>query len=261
MKKIYILVAIGRTGSNYFCKLLENFPLFISAYELFHNKCTYDLSDSLNEYEQYTGKNFNKICNMELVDYIHEYPENLLDFFYDQLVKSNKQIFSFKIFPEHLDFEKVKSILRRDDVEVFFIKRYPIDSYVSMLKARAIGKWKFKDYTDVKPNIELNQYIKWHERKEEWYKSIKNYLSTIDKKSYTLYYEEFTKWDDSQNLQFILSKMLSEDEYVNTERNKVMVTMKKQDQNDKPEDKVFNWDDFYRMCQASGWDKKLFSYF
>ncbi len=261
MKKIYILVAIGRTGSNYFCKLLENSPLFISAYELFHNKCIYDLSDCLNEYEQYTGKNFNKICDTELMDYIHEYPENLLDFFYSQLVKSNKQIFSFKIFHGQLDFEKVKSILRRDDVEVFFIKRYPIDSYVSMLKAMATGKWKFKDSTDVKPKIKLNQYIKWYEEREEWYKSVKNYLSTIDKKSYSFYYEEFTKWDDSQNLQFILSKMLGEDEYVNTEKNKVMVTMKKQDQNDKPEDKVLNWDDFYTMCQSSDWDKKLFSYF
>ena len=262
-KNIIIFIAIGRTGSNYLFSLLDNDLPFINAYELYHNKCVYALTEHLSEYMNYTKKDFKEICDLKLVNDVHQDPEKLINFFKNKIENNTKkEFFTFKVFPEHLEFEKVIDILKRDDVNVVFLKRTPIDSYISELKAIESGKWKNKDHTSIKPRINFYKYVQWYERKDKWYADINNFLIKYNKKAVTLHYEKFTESDDATNLQYILSKILDNTGYENKINNfEVKLSMKKQDKNTKVEERVENWDEFYALSKEKGWEEKLFSHF
>lgn len=260
--KIFVFIAIGRTGSNYVFNLLDNCLPFVNTYELFHNECMYALNENLHEYMQYVSHKYNDICDDKLVDDIHECPEQLIDFFKDKIDDcKEKEFLTFKIFPEHLKFDKVRKILIRDDVEVFFLKRSPIDSFISELKARISGKWKNYDHTNIKLSLYFNQYTEWYTTKEKWYKDITNLLDENNKSSSTLYYEDFTKFDNNKNLKYILSCVLKNTIFT-YDINDIVIkhTMKKQDKITKIEERIENWDQFYSIAKALGWEEKLFSY-
>lgn len=261
--KIFIFIAIGRTGSNYLFSLLDNCLPFFNSYELFNNECIYALNKDLYEYMKYSNNNYKDICDKQLVDDVHASPELLIDFFKNKIDKSEQEsFFSFKIFPEHLKFDKVKKILLRDDVKVFFLKRSPIDSYISELKARKSGKWKNHNHTNIKFNLYFNQYQEWYITREKWYKDIKNILTEYNKDVSTLYYENFTKYNDHKNLNHILSNLFKNDiDTYNLNNISIKNTMKKQDQNTKAEERVENWDEFYSIVKTKRWEKKLFPYF
>lgn len=262
-KKIFVFITIGRTGSNYFFRLLDNYLPFINTYELFHRKCIYALSEDLREYGEYTGITYKDICDGKLVNDIHLDPEKLIDFFKNKMINSaEKDFFTFKIFPEHLEFNKVENILKRDDVEVVFLKRLPIESYISMLKARESGAWKDSDHTNIKPRIEFNKFVKWYNAKEKWYKNVENILIGCHKHSYTLYYENFTKSDDNENLEYIVSNLLqAKINSYSKSTIEVKYTMKKQDKSKSIKEKVLNWDIFYGLCIEKGWKEKIFTHF
>lgn len=261
--KIMVFIAIGRTGSNYFFSLLDQNPLFFNTYELFHTHCVYALENHLDSFSKYTGHSFKNICEEELLDYVHENPESLIEFMKSKCKEGGKKYLTFKVFPEHLEIDKIAKILQRNDVEVFFIKRTPIESYISELKARKSGSWKNEDYTKIRPELHLNNYLKWHHEKSSWYKNNESFLSSINKKFATFYYEEFTKYDDYNNLNFILNAISKIDNDVlksNVETIKVNQIYKKQDRNKELHDKVDNWDEFYEKILQNNIQHTLISY-
>lgn len=259
--KVLVFIAVGRTGSNYLFSLLDNCPMFLNTYELFHNQCIYALEDTLDAFNEVTGETFEAICDPLLIHRVHHDPERLINFLKMRCEQEQKQYLTFKIFPEHLDRESVRAILERPDVEAFFIKRTPIDSYVSELKARQSGQWKHGDNTDVKPLLYLKQFIEWYEEKSQWYGDMEATLARLNKKAPCFEYEAFTRHGDMENLEGVLSVLHGNHRAAAAlHAEKLVNTFTKQDKGEVLADKVANWDAFMEEVRAKGWENKMDNY-
>jgi hypothetical protein len=76
----------------------------------------------------------------------------------------------FKLFGAHLKRELVEDeIFARDDVGYIVLRRRPIESFISGLKARTVNLHIKIDTTAVKPTPDAEQFFKWARYVRRWY--------------------------------------------------------------------------------------------
>ncbi len=258
MKKVCI-VSIPRTGTNYLCSLLAQHVAIDSRYEIFHRKQPFSIKESeLNDFFDELYLKSKPITNEEKASILIAHPIKFTNF----LIKNSRNnILSYKIFPWHLDRNTlVKELLNDPDTVFLICKRKAIDSYISKEKASLVSTYRKVDTTNIKPEINFKDYKKWYNQRENWYQFIETALITSKSKSKVIYYEDFSRKDDTSNLNFVIKCIESLGIKLHT-LNYAKTTFTKQDKNEDYAKKVENWEEFLNNVNKEGWQDKIESYF
>ena len=253
-----ILIAIGRTGSNYLCNLLGRHPQIEARYEIFANVEATSLTDgeieALSDMANYTFKSSE---DLELIKYLKTNYHQLIQVIKSRLTKE-KLIFSFKIFQDHLLPQAMTELI--DDSEVIFVTRTVIDTYISKMKALQLETWVQKDTTEFKPAIDANHFVHWYNENCRYYQSCaKKYRDTHHKEIEVLRYEHFTQGNDLENFYLVSDKIstLTGIQFTSPNVNFKSIFCK-QDRNESIDKKVANWPEFEKQLKDKGYlDKAL----
>ena len=79
-------------------------------------------------------------------------------------------------------------LLTRPDIAFIITRRKPIDRYISSLKARALGKWRFADTTNVEVRGDVRQFLDEWNRFARWYASCREVIESAGRPQTDLSY-------------------------------------------------------------------------
>jgi hypothetical protein len=159
-----------RTGSSHVNKLINCSPNFVGKGELFHRQwngrqrpfeiAALKAASGGVVVDENSFRGWRGAHPLQTLEALHG-------------VWKTKTI-AFKIFPGHLPRELMESeLLPRGDFACAILKRRPIESFVSSVKAGEIGRYGLTDTTEMKPEISPENFLRWARRMRKWYKWVR----------------------------------------------------------------------------------------
>jgi hypothetical protein len=154
-----------------------------------------------------------------------------------ELYLSSKLLWG-QLSPEVIESE----IINRPEINVVYLLRNPISTFISLTKARRSEVWNGVDQTDFKPNLEVEEWVNWLKHREQFIDFIKTNHS---KTSQVIFYENILSQNllDHRKLAKKLRK-LQNFPHIETESR-----IRKQDNLRRPTDRVGNWREFKKEIQ------------
>ena len=137
--QMFVIFAYRRTGSNYLMNVVDSFQDIEFLGEIFHLKSVWAPYHRKQEFVEWIKLKQNLTIeigkkpfeDMQLVKIVHEKPGLFLDFLQQT---SKKKYIGFKIFPEHLQLNKITEfLLDNQNIKKIILKRNLLDVYVSDL--------------------------------------------------------------------------------------------------------------------------------
>jgi Sulfotransferase family len=190
--KLLCIIGIARTGTNHLASVLADIPEIDSRRELFNPLRSWTMHPhELAELSRRSGKTFpHSPEDARAVQVIRQHPDLALDCLAD-LLPPDKRILCLKVFRNQLSIRQVKrTIIRRPDTIVVFVRRRPIDTYVSYRKAAYLKQWAKVDTTKLKVTLDPAGFVKWWRQTAAWYLGVEAACWSIDKPFHRLSYEE-----------------------------------------------------------------------
>ncbi|MEZ5831878.1 MAG: sulfotransferase [Dongiaceae bacterium] len=190
--KLVCILGVGRTGTNHLATVLSKVPGIDSRRELFNPDRIWMMHPhELAEIARRVGKPLP--CSPEdrqTINAIRRQPGLALDCLVD-LMAPERRVLVFKVFRDQLSVRQVKkAIISRPDTAIVFIRRRPIDTYVSHRKAGRINKWVKVDTTQMKVEIDPRKYLRWWRQTTAWYRGLEAACWSMGKPFHEMTYEE-----------------------------------------------------------------------
>ena len=243
-KKLILILAYARTGSNYFCGILDNsFKDINSNYEIFNKVESFVNEKYIREmYLKYSNikdkKHLLKVSRQNPIKYL----ENLIDV-------SKESIISFKIFNDHLDDSNLRQIINKSNMIIVLDRKF-IDIYISLQKTKKLLKdneknpWIKIDTTTTKIFFDIEDYEKEYKKYTEWYSKINYLLKHQYNRDYIkIDYDNFHSKSLKQQQEYLKENINNYLQY-NLDINYNITTLNKQDKSKKYRDKIINYDTF-----------------
>jgi len=205
-KPLITVITISRTGSNYFCDLVEkSFTNIHVSYELFNkNECYIGDFKLYNKFKD----NYDNVPLKELYTKIKDNPLQLLK---NISQHCKEESFLFKLFYDHLSLEQTKEIITNSSC-IIFLKRDFLDRFVSNEKARNLNEYSCIDTTHKKIFFDKKEY----QRKRVYYDTLETKIYDIVKEcsipSIDIHYETFHSLDTHLQRLFLQQNVF--DKYV-----------------------------------------------
>jgi len=147
-----------------------------------------------------------------------------------------------QFFKDYKNNENIFSIINKSNY-IIFIKRNFLDIYISLKKVKISNKWGLIDTSDIKIHFDIKEFKTYEKNYKEWFHYIKQKCIELDKPFITIDYDELMViQNDNDRLQHILSKLkliINDELTINKEFN----YMTKQDNSEKYEDKIENYEE------------------
>lgn len=227
-KNIITIICAPRTGSNYFCEILNQYINICSNHELF------------NKIECFINKKYKYIINTELLELRKIDP---LMFFNKIISEMKEPIISHKMLLDQCkDIKLIDSIIKQSKF-IIFLHRNPIDQYISLLKAYKSTKWIIADTTNIKIRFDISEYNNNEKIANSMYVNIKDICISNSIKFIQIYYEYFHKMnqkDQVEYLSLILTNYIDIDIII---KNNYYNIFKKQDLSKSYADKIENYEE------------------
>ncbi|MEE3241443.1 MAG: hypothetical protein VX231_10805 [Pseudomonadota bacterium] len=244
------IITAGRSGSNHFCDCLGGFNENLSLYEIFQEKETWLPEEQLKYFKKiYERKNdiFKEKINLkkELHNYSHSYP---LKFLYDIQASTEREYFSFKIFPHHLRRKHIYGILENCK-GLILLKRNPIDMYISLKKAEESGKWSNFDTSKCKIKFDIPKYRQYEKLINEWFMHCSDLAEAYELKVFNINYEDLCLLDFHEQMEFIKNSLNDTFGLKWTLAKNQREERIKQDKSKNYEEKIENFDEFYSFFE------------
>ena len=236
------ILASPRTGSTLLFSLLWNCTGLNLKYELFHPKWAHSVT-SLDR-QVLSSRVGNDLGTDEtLCAWRTMHPGKTLDTLYES---GGKKPIIFKIFPDHLSYEHLRDgIFSRDDVGYIFLRRRPIESYISEVKVRKFNAFHTIDTTSFRPELKAGSFVKWAAKIQEWNDWLESELAVTNRRCARLTYEKDIGLPDTYAA---LSKVVHAIGYAGltcTLKDVGFVSsMKRQDQEPCYQNRISNWRQF-----------------
>ena len=190
--RLVCILAVGRSGTNHLATLLDSVPEIDSRRELFNPRQSYHMRrEELAELAHRTRADFPLSSqSRKAVRVICRRPDLVMDCLVDHL-RPQKRVLSFKVLSSQLSVRQIRNaILKRPDTLVVFLRRRPIDSFISRRKAQALQRWTKVDTTDLKIEIDAADFLKWWRRSARWYRRLEAACWRMGKPVHYLSYED-----------------------------------------------------------------------
>lgn len=272
--KLACILGLGRTGTNHLATILSKIPEIDSRRELFNPARIWGMHPAeLADFSRRAGKTLP--CSSEhpqMRREVRRRPGLALDCLADMLAPE-KQILVFKVFAGQLSVRQVKkAIIARPDTVIIFLRRRPIDTYISCRKASKLRKWVNVDTTEFKLAIDARRFLKWWRQSSAWYRGLEVACWEKGKSFYEMTYEDdiaISPLEAARRFCAILEDcglgpftMPGDD---------AAIGLKRQDRNTTIDDRIANWPQFERDLiarssldrafepfphhQPTGWDR------
>ena len=173
-----IILSVERSGTNFFCECLGAFK-DVSRFFEFFGANVFGLNANPDMHERLgniLGMKADDQENPELVAELKDKPVRSLKVFSRVSKQIGKKLLTLKIFPGQIRFGALKLLLVGENKHVVFITRSRIDCYISFQKALMTSKWQNSDTTNLKPKIDVNDFLAWAKRTNEWYNRCEKHL-------------------------------------------------------------------------------------
>jgi len=185
MKRIptVAIIAVGRSGTNFFVSALKDFEKSAAYFELFGTHGVFgitDYKDVAKRLGEYAGHEITKAEDPVLSDKFKTKPVLHLNYLNHSAMEAGYDWMSYKVFPDQVDVAKLKVSLREEKTKVLFLKRNRLDTYISLQKALQKGEWMNTETTDFRPEINLDAFLHWANRQNRWYEDLYAYVLEND---------------------------------------------------------------------------------
>jgi LPS sulfotransferase NodH len=239
MKKIITIISFARSGSTYFCDLLDNFTNINSNYELF--------SPYKNKLDVTINKNYRKVLDINFLQSIKkEDPHRVLNILLETI---SEPILSYKIFEDHLSKSQREGIIARSDL-IIFLYRNQMDSYISFDKAYKHDVWSCVDTSHIKINFDKCFFIYRKNCITNWYDFTKSFVKEKLTPFFEIDYDKLCELSFRDQLEY-LKKNIENGLNVKLFLNKnPTILLTKQDKSKSYSDKIENYEEFKDFIDA-----------
>lgn len=210
--KLFLLLANRRTGSNYLMKLFDSFPEVEFFGEVYHRDTVWMPPNRKKEYITWLKNTKNISLNIgenpgedsELVKFNHANPKPFLKFLSST---TTKKYAGFKIFPEHLSWQKMEeNLLSNKNITKIILRRNLLDVYISDKILRQTKRSQEYDTSNIKINIDCVDFKKWYYDTQSYYSRIELYLKNNSQQYSELSYEDIHSYNnDKEKVEYIYS--------------------------------------------------------
>lgn len=246
--------AVPRTGSSHLNKLLKSCPEFIAKSELFHRTRVGQFGG--NELALLAAKSGGIAIDAEsLLPWRTQNPIPALEALHQA---RRKKIIAFKLFPGHLPREVLETqFLPRDDMGFAILRRRPIESFISVIKAKSGNTFTLADTTALKPRIEAEGFVQWARRTRDWYDWAKQSLEANGRPFADISFERHV---DGLSAEESLAQILEQIRgagFPEIKMPQAIITGERQDRERDYKARVANWDEFETELRANPTQAKL----
>lgn len=172
--KLVCVLGVGRTGTNHLFTMMSQLPGIESRFELFNKRAACSLTaDEMMNFSALLGTGIElSPGHPDAVRTVRSRPDLVLSCLRRSLGKDTR-LSIFKVFFRHLRAEAVvQHILSQPDVAILFVRRRPIDVFISSRKANATQEWRHIDTTDLKVAIDADDFVQWWSSRVKWYRTL-----------------------------------------------------------------------------------------
>jgi len=259
--RLLCVVGIPRTGTNYLCSVLNRFSGIEGRFEIFHPNRSYSMHPvELLELSRLLGKRFVASPeDPEAVRTIRSHPELALECIL-RLMPPSKRLLTFKVFSHHLTAAQVtEAIVARPDAMIVFVRRRPVEAYISHQKALALGKWSQIDTTDLEIRISAENFLQWWQQAADWYLSLEAACWAYGKRFNRLSYERDIDIAPAHLVQRLKALLASNGIHdLAVPDGDLSTEVSRQDRTEDVERRVVNWVEFCDQLSATGAEHKAF---
>jgi hypothetical protein len=259
--RLVCILGTARMGTNHLCRILSCIPEIDARTEPFHPTYCYGLHrHELIELSRRARASFEPSNdNPEAVKIARRHPTHVLDCL-SSLTAPEKRIASFKILPDQLTLPQIeRKILGRPDVIVVFLRRRPIDAYISLMKAAHLQEWQDVDTTDLRIEIDAANFLSWWRACANWFVRLEAECWYRNKPFHRLSYEDDIAIAPAETARRFCALLepygLGDFTFPDDAQ---IAGLERQDRNAGLADRVSNWPEFQRrLDEIGGSDKAL----
>lgn len=249
--------AMPRTGSSHVNKLLKSCDEFNAKSELFHRR-TVGVFTKPELMQLQKRADIDVKDHKALTDWRRRHPLETLEALYQG---GGRRIVTFKTFPGHLEKELLEDeLFPRDDVAFAILRRRPIESFISGLKARSVSTFGRVDTTAIKPELSAERFVVWARKMKNWYAYTRKKLEARGK---PYAFISFERHIDGQSGEESLGHILALLEPLGIADIAVPEEVKEGERQDREpvyQERVSNWEAFVDEVNADPVAAKLFKW-
>lgn len=109
--------------------------------------------------------------------------------------------FATKLFPTFLEHEFLdRCLMAAPNAHFVTLTRSPIDTFISLTKAKSMGEWAHVDTTNLRPSLQVDEFVAWHRRISDWYRQVEGLLARHGRQDLRLVYEADVNVDEPRTL-------------------------------------------------------------
>jgi hypothetical protein len=148
-------------------ELLRSCPDFNVKGEIFHPTTIGHYWSETDVMRLKIASNGKITSEKDVCEWRARHPRQTLDVLFEN---GSRLPLAFKLFNGHLSKEQIATeIFRRDDVGYIILRRRPIESFISRIKAQTLGAHQDIDTTSTKPALHIAPFVKWGRNTRSWY--------------------------------------------------------------------------------------------
>lgn len=250
-----VVISSPRTGTNFFCECLGDFPEVLGLFEIFNARGVMG-SDSLNMLER-LGEDLQiptpeRATDRHLVEAVRSEPFRALGVLGDIAHDRGCTGLSYKVFPRQLSVDNLASLIAGENRHVFLLVRRRLDVFISYEKARAKDVWKNESTKDLLPTVSVDDFLSWSEGVDQWYADMLHLARLHDKPYVIVDYDRDIDVPKSELMQRIAEMLAKLGTRVTVPEEDLRARFRKQDRAAEPFAKIDNGDEVRAALEEAG---------
>lgn len=175
MVRHHILLSAGRSGTHLHQTMMRHgLENAVVLGELFNPSSPFGLEtmtpDFLALLEEESGIEVDLAKAKALANYFREDPVSVLNALSRVCDRLGFDVLCYSILPKQLAGRLIEDILFQLNCSCAFLTRERIARYVSLVKARKLGAWKWVDTTSLKPEITMEGFLADAGTTDDWFR-------------------------------------------------------------------------------------------
>ncbi|MFN4154621.1 MAG: sulfotransferase [Paracoccaceae bacterium] len=162
-RRLIVVLAGPRSGSNFLCNLLEGMPGLIALSEVFNPRDIY----GLNNHPALRQRLVERFGSEDALAHAFRMtPEEATDALME--ATQDARLVLIKVFPNQIHGAALRSILAKYGAGAILLMRRRLDQFISLNKALAQDMWHSAATTDLRPRIEVEPFLRWTAAMDGW---------------------------------------------------------------------------------------------
>lgn len=240
MAKPIFVVSTMRSGTSALGHFLSGYESVMRMGEVF---AAYDFAPRALEavYGPVPASDFSRYKE-KFRDFRRDQPETLLRRLLDHADELGKEFVEMKLFSSFLPPPTLSRIVATHDCVGILIWRRPIDTFISLEKARRVNKYGGVDTTEIKPRLDARDFAGWHFKQSNHFQMTRLIFRKAGRPLIEMDYDHL--YEQARPPAEVLGEAFREIGVELGEWAGVKSVPKRQDKNRDAAQKVANWDEF-----------------